>query len=213
MKLYKHYKNKPYKYIGTAKHSETLEEMVIYETLYHNPEGKIWVRPKEMFFESISSDEQTVPRFKKIPLEIVESTNITEADINSISLVIEKAFGEWDAKWFYAKFKNHNRFYLIKAVLEGQVVGFKLGYEEESSIFYSWLGGVIPEYRNLGIASTLINKQHEWCREQGYKKVQTKTQNRFREMFILNLKHGFSVIGCHESEEGGFKIILEKPLI
>ncbi len=32
MKLFRHYKNKPYKYIGTAKHSETLEDMVIYET-------------------------------------------------------------------------------------------------------------------------------------------------------------------------------------
>jgi hypothetical protein len=42
MKLYNHYKNKPYKYIGEAKHSETLEDVVIYETRYENKIGKLW---------------------------------------------------------------------------------------------------------------------------------------------------------------------------
>ena len=41
MKLYHHYKNKPYTYLGLARHSETLEEMVIYETRYENDRGKV----------------------------------------------------------------------------------------------------------------------------------------------------------------------------
>ena len=67
MKLYRHFKNKPYRFVGIAKHSETLEEMVVYEALYDNPEGKLWVRPKEMFFESVERDGKKVPRFAKVP--------------------------------------------------------------------------------------------------------------------------------------------------
>lgn len=48
MKLYRHFKGGIYRYIGIAQHSETLEMMVIYQSL-RNPH-QIWVRPKEMFF-------------------------------------------------------------------------------------------------------------------------------------------------------------------
>ncbi|MBK7842714.1 MAG: GNAT family N-acetyltransferase [Bdellovibrionales bacterium] len=212
MKLYRHYKDKPYKYIGEARNSETLEEVVIYETLYENRLGKLWVRPKQMFFESVQFDSQSVPRFRHIPLVLDETTEVTNPHIERIVPVIEKAFGQWNAEWFYSRFKSHNRFHLVTALVDDQAVGFKLGYEQDSHEFYSWIGGVVPDFRGIGIASDLMKSQHDWCRKMGYKKVQTKTQNRFREMLILNLKHGFEVVGCHESNEGGLKIVLEKEL-
>lgn len=64
--IYQHYKGKLYRYRGTARHSETLEELVLYEALYENKLGKIWVRPKSMFFENIEVDGKLVPRFRKI---------------------------------------------------------------------------------------------------------------------------------------------------
>ncbi len=63
---YLHYKGKMYKVTGTAIHSETLEEMVIYEALYENPIGKIWARPLKMFLEDVSKDGKTFPRFEFI---------------------------------------------------------------------------------------------------------------------------------------------------
>jgi len=51
---YRHYKNgKTYKIIGIGKHSETLGDVVVYETLYENPISKIWVRPLVMFEEMV----------------------------------------------------------------------------------------------------------------------------------------------------------------
>lgn len=69
MKLgkYRHSKTgKLYNVIGIAKHSETLEELVVYEALYHNPTSKLWVRPKSMFLEEIELNGQKIPRFVSI---------------------------------------------------------------------------------------------------------------------------------------------------
>ncbi len=59
--IYQHYKGKKYRLINVVRHSETLEELVMYETLYENDLGKLWVRPKEMFTEHLSDGK---PRFK-----------------------------------------------------------------------------------------------------------------------------------------------------
>lgn len=64
--IYRHYKGKNYRVIDVAKHSETLEELVVYETLYDSPAGKLWVRPKTMFLEEVEVDGQRVPRFTYI---------------------------------------------------------------------------------------------------------------------------------------------------
>lgn len=61
---YKHYKGNLYKVIGIAKHSETLEELVVYECLYDNPQSKLWVRPLTMFFEEVEVDGKKIPRFE-----------------------------------------------------------------------------------------------------------------------------------------------------
>ena len=66
---YQHYKGKFYEVIGVARHSETLEELVVYRALYDDEKfGKkaLWVRPKKMFLEYIIVDGKKVPRFKHI---------------------------------------------------------------------------------------------------------------------------------------------------
>ncbi|MBD3311395.1 MAG: DUF1653 domain-containing protein [Candidatus Magasanikbacteria bacterium] len=64
--IYKHYKGKSYRVIGIAKHSETLEDLVVYEALYDKPESKLWIRPKDMFMENIKMEGKEVPRFQYI---------------------------------------------------------------------------------------------------------------------------------------------------
>lgn len=62
--LYEHYKGMRYLVIGAARHSETLEPMVIYRALYND--CKLWVRPLAMFKELIIHEGVEKPRFKKI---------------------------------------------------------------------------------------------------------------------------------------------------
>lgn len=62
--LYQHYKNsKQYRVIGVAKHSETLEDLVVYEALYENELSTLWVRPLSMFTEEVEWEGKKVPRF------------------------------------------------------------------------------------------------------------------------------------------------------
>src|SRR5438093_895327 len=61
---YRHYKGNEYTVIGTARHSETLEEMVLYRQEYG--EHGLWVRPQQMFSETVKIDGQEVPRFQPL---------------------------------------------------------------------------------------------------------------------------------------------------
>jgi putative endonuclease len=69
MKLGKYQHSKTgnfYNVIAIAKHSETLEEFVVYEALYKNPRSKFWIRPKKMFLEKVVLNGKRVSRFKFI---------------------------------------------------------------------------------------------------------------------------------------------------
>ncbi|GFO69124.1 hypothetical protein GMLC_27030 [Geomonas limicola] len=59
---YRHYKGNFYQVIGVARHSETEEPMVVYRQLYGNQE--LWVRPLEMFLETVLVEGRAVARFQ-----------------------------------------------------------------------------------------------------------------------------------------------------
>ena len=61
---YRHFKGNEYEVIGTARHSETLEELVVYRALYG---GGLWVRPAAMWTETVEWDGYRGPRF--VPVE------------------------------------------------------------------------------------------------------------------------------------------------
>ena len=61
---YRHFKGNEYEVVGVAKHSETLEDMVVYKALYGD--GGLWVRNAEMVFEDVTCDGKTFKRFEYI---------------------------------------------------------------------------------------------------------------------------------------------------
>ena len=61
---YEHYKGNYYEVIEVAKHSETLEELVVYRALYG--EHDLWVRPLKMFLETVEIEGKKTPRFRFI---------------------------------------------------------------------------------------------------------------------------------------------------
>jgi len=61
---YRHYKGNEYRVVGLARHSETLEPLVVYDALY-GERGR-WVRPAAMFTETVALGGRRVPRFERI---------------------------------------------------------------------------------------------------------------------------------------------------
>lgn len=61
---YRHFKGNEYEVIGIARHSETTEPMVVYKALYGD--GGIWVRPAQMWNETIERDGKKYKRFERI---------------------------------------------------------------------------------------------------------------------------------------------------
>jgi len=61
---YRHYKGGVYEVLGAARHSETLEPLVVYRPLYND--SGWWVRPHAMFFEAVCVDGRWRPRFEPI---------------------------------------------------------------------------------------------------------------------------------------------------
>jgi len=66
---YEHFKGSICEVIGIAKHSETLEEMVVYnhyDAVKGEKAGSLWVRPIKMFLETVEKDGKEIPRFRYI---------------------------------------------------------------------------------------------------------------------------------------------------
>ena len=59
---YRHYKGNEYTVLGVARHSETEEELVVYQQEYGD--RSLWVRPKPMFLETVEIDGQSIARFQ-----------------------------------------------------------------------------------------------------------------------------------------------------
>lgn len=60
---YEHFKGKRCRVLGVSKHSETLEDYVVYQTI---KTGRLWIRPLTMFFEEVERDGKRFPRFRYI---------------------------------------------------------------------------------------------------------------------------------------------------
>ncbi|MBC7421516.1 MAG: GNAT family N-acetyltransferase [Bdellovibrio sp.] len=211
-RFFRHYKNKPYKFLGIVRHSETLEELALYETLYENDHGKLWVRPKGMFFEDVVIADIKQPRFRPIEFKYKifdQTSNSLMQEIKMIYLAcFEKAF---DQKKFLAKIADKKNFMCLLAYEDEKSVAMKLGYAISDTKFYSWLGAVRPEYQDLGLASELMRQQHEWCKQQKFERIEARSRNQFTNMISLNLANGFKITGTIP-DQGDLKIVFEKDL-
>lgn len=212
-RFYKHYKNKPYRLINTVRHSETLEELVLYESLYENKLGRLWVRPKDMFYENIQIDGEMRPRFKEEVITYkTASLNQPEAREAFFKLYLE-VFGEaLLLEKLNQKIQRYGPPHLLLAFDQIELVGFKIGFKTDENTFYSWLGGVRPLYRGLGIAQELMRRQHLYCELEKIKMIKTKTRPQFAEMLVLNLRAGFRITEHKMQVDGRSEILMEKNL-
>lgn len=113
----------------------------------------------------------------------------------------------------YQKRLSDVPFLALKAAVDGKNAGFKLGYQLDNDTFYTWFGGVLPLYRQIGLAGQLAVAQEGWAKAQGYKRIKLKTRNNLKPMLIFALKSGFNIIEIEERPNiRENRIILQKDL-
>ena len=64
--IYRHFKGNNYQVLGIVRHSETDERLVLYRPLYGEATDELWVRPLQMFLESVQVEGREIPRFTLI---------------------------------------------------------------------------------------------------------------------------------------------------
>lgn len=89
---------------------------------------------------------------------------------------------------------------ILLAEWDGIPAGFKVGYAKNDRIFYSWMGGVLPEFRGRGTASALAAAQEARLRPLACKTIELKTRNCHRGMLIFALRSGFHITGFSERD-------------
>ncbi|MGB1319535.1 MAG: GNAT family N-acetyltransferase [Vibrio gallaecicus] len=105
-----------------------------------------------------------------------------------------------------SRIEGKNSLILI-AEEEGELLGFKIGYQLNEHTFYSWFGGVSPLARNKGVAQLQLEAQELWVRDKGYKCLKVKSRNQFPAMLRLLLRNGY-LIEHYEKKE----ILLESRI-
>lgn len=122
--------------------------------------------------------------------------------------------GIYDEKVYETRLFN-NKSLILVALDADTPVGFKVGYQRDNDgSFYTWLGGVLPGYRELHIAQQLADVQEKWATEEGFNAIVLKTRNRFKAMLLFALKSGFCIESVEQKERiEDYRVTLRKKLI
>jgi len=135
-----------------------------------------------------------------------------EQTLEKIEAFYKSVFEVFLAEEFALRMNSSEKLLTLLAFSEGEIVGFKIGYQLEPNKFYSWIGGIRSDFRGQGVAAELMRRQHDWCARNGFQIVKTKTKNSFKPMLILNIKSGFDIVEVYRDGKGEIKIVLEKRL-
>lgn len=150
-------------------------------------------------------------------VEIVQATIVTPELLQSL-MELNQAIPEFDNAYPMTEYQTRLSDKPMLALfikVEGEVAGFKLGYELDNGQFYSWLGGILPEFRGLGLAKQLLQTQERWAKEQGYHQIEVKTLNRFTSMLKMLISNQYQITNLNQDTDKLElnKISLQKSLI
>ena len=82
----------------------------------------------------------------------------------------------------------------LVAEVDKIAVGFKLGYALNTTVFYSWLGGVLPDFRKQGVAKALLCAQEKRAKKLDLKTIKVKSRNKHTNMLHLLIAHDYEII-------------------
>jgi len=114
---------------------------------------------------------------------------------------------------FRRRFAGRYNSLILVANVEGRPVGFATGFELKPSVYFSWLIGILPDARRMGIASQLMEAQCGWAAEHNYHYVRMECHNAHRPILHMAIKLGFNIVGIRwDQDRLDNLVIFEKSL-
>jgi GNAT superfamily N-acetyltransferase len=145
----------------------------------------------------------------------IDISEVGPAEYPLMAVLRDTIFGEFNHRYsarLEEQAKDRKDVLALIAHLEGNPVGYKIGYHDRPGLYYSWSGGVLKEYRGQGVAKRMQDWQHAWLRARGYRLVHFGSFNKFRPMLQFGLATGFVPTGLDLSPEGELSIKFRKDL-
>lgn len=144
-----------------------------------------------------------------------DMTLLIQRSTIDLAIAIEREIPEFDNPYDKTEYERRlsgaNPLILV-ATVDNVPAGYKVGYDRyRNGSYYSWVGGVLPEYRGRKIANLLADEQEEWAAAQGYNRMILKTKPKYENMLAFAQKRGFVLINVDATEEGEV-LVLQKTL-
>ena len=114
----------------------------------------------------------------------------------------------------YSKRLNSTVHLILTAYNDHNPIAFKIGYHRHSDgSFYSWMGGVLPNYRRKGIGNNLADHQETWAKKKSYNSIRLQTREKHNAMLALAINRGFQITSRNENKSNfNTRIWMNKPL-
>ena len=146
----------------------------------------------------------------------MESYHIHEGKLDD-AVMVSANIPEFDDPYEipeYSKRLNSTTHHILTAYDNHNPIAFKIGYQRHSDgSFYSWMGGVLPNYRRKGIANNLADHQETWAKKNGYISIKIQTREKHKAMLALAINRGFQITNRIEKTSSSNTLIwMNKPL-
>ena len=114
----------------------------------------------------------------------------------------------------YSKRLNITTHLILTVYDDHNPIAFKIGYQRHpDGSFYSWMGGVLPNYRRKGIANNLADHQDIWAKKNGYNSIRMQTREKHIAMLALAINRGFQINNrIEKTSSSNTRIWMNKPL-
>ena len=116
-------------------------------------------------------------------------------------------------EFFKRRYQGRHNVSMLVAMVEDRHVGFIIGFELMPTTFFSWLCGVLPDFRRNSICTQLIRAQHAWAQDNGYQMIRFECNNQHRPMLHVAITESYDLVGIRwDTESGNNVVIFEKAL-
>ena len=120
---------------------------------------------------------------------------------------------ERDEAFFERRLQDRIAPLVLVARIEKTAVGFFIGMELRPGVYFSWVTGVFPDARRIGIATQLMCAAADWAKTEGYKTMRFECTNKHRPMLHFGIEQDYDFVGIrYDGEAHENMIIFERSL-